>query len=127
MKQSEFIWKIHYAFSLIKREEIYEASINVIEKDTPSIDGAYRSILHTFRSAVVYHNGMYFDLDTLQIIEPNGLQNGKNCEVVESTLRPFEQLTNKRALNRKEALEIVNNNVLISYQMAGMRLERKAR
>ena len=127
MNRKDLSLKLHAMFKTLKREELYEATIEIVEKEHPSLwymDG--NLIGHTIRTAIWYHDGKYLDLDSMLILNTEKNKDSKKYKLEFSSFVPFQTFAPREVYMRDEALELVQNHTLIDYQIPGEYLSSKS-
>ena len=119
MNTKDLSLKLHAMFKFMKREELYEATIEIIEKDSSAKWYDDATIGHTLRTAIWYHDGKYLDLDSMLILNTEKSKDSKKYKLVFSSLVPFQTFAPREAYSKEEALELVQNHTLIAYQIPG--------
>ena len=120
MNTKDLSLKLNAMFKPIKREELYEATMEITERDPYSkwyTD--QKKIVHTVRTAIWYHDGKYLDLDTMLILNTEQYKNSKKYKLEFSSFVPFDAFAPKEIYARDEALDIVQKHTLIAYQIPG--------
>ena len=119
MNTKDLSLKLHAMFKFMKSEELYEATIEIIERDTSAKWYDEAKIGHTVRSAIWYHDGRYLDLDSMLILNTEKVKNSKKYKLEFSSFVPFQTFAPREAYTKDEALTLVQKHTLIAYQIPG--------
>ena len=126
MNTKDLSLKLHAMFKFMKSEELYEATIEIIERDASAKWHDEATIGHTVRSAIWYHDGRYLDLDSMLILNTEKVKDSKKYKLEFSSFVPFQTFAPREVYTKEEALELVQNHTLIAYQIPGEYVSSKS-
>ena len=126
MNTKDLSLKLHAMFKFMKSEELYEATVEIIERDSFAKWYDEATIGHTIRTAIWYHDGKYLDLDSMLILNTEKMKDSKKYKLLFSSFVPFNTFAPRDVYTKEEALELVQNHTLIAYQIPGEYLSSKS-
>ena len=117
MNTKDLSLKLHAMFKFMKSEELYEATVEIIERDSSVKWYDVATIGHTVRTAIWYHDGKYLDLDSMLILNTEKMKDSKKYKLDFDSFVPFNTFAPREVYTKEEALELVQNHTLIAYQI----------
>ena len=114
MNTKDLSLKLHALFKPLKVEELYEATIETIEREHSSRWYMEENLIgHTIRTAIWVHDGIFLDLDSMLILNTEKIKNYKKYKLEFSSFVPFQTFAPKKTLT------LVQKHTLIAYQIPG--------